>query len=494
MDHAQQNVAPLAAYAFPQLSEPQLVLRIFSLLPVDQRLRCAEVSRAWRATVALPELWRRVDLSVNSNVQYLTPALLHAVVARAGGALTALDMTDADFGTVALAAALRAASQLVEVCLGDPDLAPPDSLQQVTDILTAAPQLRELHTVVTCGSTHCVHLLERRPPYGPVRLAGLGIMGHYSALPPALILALPDASLQPSLSRLSLNHAFLHLPGALDAIADAVVARGALTHLCFHSCLFPPSPAPALAHALRDGALTELKISADDVQQHQPFPFDLAGAALLGDALRASRALDSLALWHMPARVVAALIHTLVGHGSLSKLGLSCSHLADAAVGAALTVLLAADAPALLELKLRESLLGEAGMGLLCDALPRNSHLCSLDLGENTESMPAGFIRNRLLPAVRANTGLRHLEVHDPADDDDAAAWAEALFSPDGAWRWLILTARGRTPRSLQAAGAKALAAGRDAMRAALQERRRWGGQRICRQARASDRALSTLA
>ena len=31
----------------------------------------------------------------------------------------------------------------------------------------------------------------------------------------------------------------------------------------------------------------------------------------------------------------------------------------------------------------------------------------------------------------------------------------------------------------MQSAGAKALAAGRDAMRAALQERRRWGGQRI---------------
>ena len=34
-------------------------------------------------------------------------------------------------------------------------------------------------------------------------------------------------------------------------------------------------------------------------------------------------------------------------------------------------------------------------------------------------------------------------------------------------------------PTSMQTAGAKALAAGRDAMRAALQERRQWGGQRI---------------
>jgi hypothetical protein len=34
-------------------------------------------------------------------------------------------------------------------------------------------------------------------------------------------------------------------------------------------------------------------------------------------------------------------------------------------------------------------------------------------------------------------------------------------------------------PTSMQSAGARALASGRDAMRAALQERRRWGGQRI---------------
>ena len=433
MDHAQQNVAPLAAYAFPQLPELQLVLRIFSLLPVDQRLRCAEVSRAWRATVALPALWRRVDLSRNnSGVEHFTPALLRAVVARAGGALTALDVTDADFGAADLTAALHAASQLVEVRLGDPDPADSASLQQVIDMLTAAPQLRELHSSVACGSAHCVDLLEGRPLYRPLRLVGLTVLGQYTVLPRALVLALSDTSLQPRLTRLSMIRADLHLPGALDAIANAVVARGALTHLCLYSCLFPPSPAPALARALLDGALTELNISAVDVflQQHWPFPLDLAGAALLGDALRASRALDSLALWNMPALAapaVATVIHSLVGHGKLCKLDLSFSHLADVTTTTALTALLVADAPALLELKLRGCVLGEAGMGLLCDALQRNSHLCSLDLDGNTESMPIGFIRNRLLPAVRTNTGLRNLEVNSPADEDDAAALAEAL-------------------------------------------------------------------
>ena len=223
----------------------------------------------------------------------------------------------------------------------------------------------------------------------------------------------------------------LHLPGALDAIANAVVARGALTHLCFYSCLFPPSPAPALARALRDGALTELQIVFEYGFIFQPsFSLDMAGAALLGEALHVNQTLESLVLCDMPALAapaVAVLIRSLVGHGKLRKLDLSASHLADVATTTALTALLVADAPALLELELRGCVLGEAGMGLLCDALQRNSHLCSLDLDENTESMPAGFIRNRLLPAVRTNTGLRNLEVNSPADEDDAAALAEAL-------------------------------------------------------------------
>ena len=78
------------ACAFPQLPL-SLALRIFSLLPADQRLRCAEVSRGWRATVALPALWRRLDLSPESGVPFRSvdglAQLLHAAVARAGSAL-----------------------------------------------------------------------------------------------------------------------------------------------------------------------------------------------------------------------------------------------------------------------------------------------------------------------------------------------------------------------------------------------------------------------
>jgi hypothetical protein len=36
---------------------------VFSLLPVDARLRCREVCRAWRDALAASSLWTRLDLS-----------------------------------------------------------------------------------------------------------------------------------------------------------------------------------------------------------------------------------------------------------------------------------------------------------------------------------------------------------------------------------------------------------------------------------------------
>lgn len=79
--------------------------QILLLLPVDCRLRCAEVCRAWRAVVAERSLWTHVDLSAASfEPRVLRPhvylvndppteydALLRCVAARAAGGLQSLD-------------------------------------------------------------------------------------------------------------------------------------------------------------------------------------------------------------------------------------------------------------------------------------------------------------------------------------------------------------------------------------------------------------------
>ena len=68
----------------------------------------------------------------------------------------------------------------------------------------------------------------------------------------------------------------------------------------------------------------------------------------------------------------------------------------------------------------------QAGLGAVLDALPRNSHLRELEISHNR--VPAGFMRARLLPAVRANASLRTLLVSTHLEQaDDAAAAQEAL-------------------------------------------------------------------
>jgi hypothetical protein len=110
----------------------------------------------------------------------------------------------------------------------------------------------------------------------------------------------------------------------------------------------------------------------------------------------------------MPAALT--LLGALVGHLSLRSLTLTGDSPYDddaPALGAALAALVAADAPALQELRIRWNALGDVGLAPLVAALPRNRHLRVLDVAGN--NMSERFARERLLPAVRANTGLQQL-------------------------------------------------------------------------------------
>ena len=69
------------------------VRAVFLLLPVDTRLRCCEVSRAWRALLADTTFWARISLCTSSGIQRFSLPLLRAAVAKAGGRLRALDIT-----------------------------------------------------------------------------------------------------------------------------------------------------------------------------------------------------------------------------------------------------------------------------------------------------------------------------------------------------------------------------------------------------------------
>ena len=296
----------------------------------------------------------------------------------------------------------------------------------MNSLLAAGPQLRELHAAVKCELADATGLLEGQPPFAPLRLRSLDLQRVDGALPPAVVLALADARLQPGMSRFVLTTADMRAPGAFDAVANAVVARRRLSYLRLNECQLSPAVTPALARALRDGALTGLEFTSCEGQ--------FAGEATLCEALRASSTLTSLVLEALPtmaAAVVAALLGALAAHRSLRRLHLSFTPLEmDAAASAALGALVAADAPALTELDVLGCELGEAGLSALLDALPSNSHLQQLSMRYN--NVPAGFMRARLLPAVRGNASLRTLIAADviyltmDADEDNGVASAEA--------------------------------------------------------------------
>ncbi len=87
----------------------------------------------------------------------------------------------------------------------------------------------------------------------------------------------------------------------------------------------------------------------------------------------------------------------------------------QAAAGAALGALVAANAPALTELDVSWCHLGDDGLRPLFEALPQNTHLRMLKCEGNGSSREFG--RDVALPAVRANASLRQLELDWGAGD-----------------------------------------------------------------------------
>jgi hypothetical protein len=394
-----------------------LLLALFALLPVDQRMRCAEVCRGWRALLSDASLWLRLDLSPVGGVarDAATNVLLRAAAARAAGGLQALDLTGCSriwLDTIRLVAAENS-SALVElrmVALLDNTTGwwPRDSTE-FEQLLRAAPQLRVLEVDVRCaGVEEARCLLRNEAPFGPLRVRKLRIM-YRLADADAVRSLTEELPLHEWLSGLELNHAPLNLPAALDAVVDTVLQLR-LSFLELYECRLTPASAPALARLLRGNALRTLSVNGDAEAL-----FDEPAALLLGNALRANTTLTSLTfnfinLFDEPASA-AALLGALAGHPSLHKLDVSDNNafilappiLADA--GAALAALVAANAPALQELHLRRCWLAVAGLGTLVDALAHNTHLRRLDCRDN--ALSEAFKHDRLLPAVRANAWLQ---------------------------------------------------------------------------------------
>jgi hypothetical protein len=389
-----------------------LLLLILALLPVDTRLRCAEVCRGWRAALAERSLWGRLALSPESGVatRRLTDALLRAAALRAGGALLSLAVTDCPAisyeALLAVVTANAATLQEARLCLGaSREL----SCAQLEALLRAAPLLCTLHADVTCTAAEARRLLRNEPPFEALRVRRLVVSAFVGGDAATLELAADlttHAAAHASLEELCLVGAHLDAAVALDTVVEAALACR-LRRLELFFCHLSPASAPALALLLGGGALTTLHLSSGGIQL-----LDEPAAVLLGAALRANTTLTSLglqntSLWQEPAAGVS-LLNALTAHRSLCELQVGWNGVGTAQqqAGASLGALIAANAPTRRSLDIDGSFLGDAGMGPLVDALPHNTHLQTIDCGAN--GMSDAFVRERLLPAVRPGLACTH--------------------------------------------------------------------------------------
>ena len=254
-------------------------------------------------------------------------------------------------------------------------------------------------------------VLRNQPPFEAVRLRDLSVYGN-DMLATEIHTFAVELAAHPSLRKLAFGFAQLDSPLALDAIVDAALTLR-LTKLEIAYCRMGPASAVLLPRLLRGDAWRHLTLRSGEGYGTL---LDARAAALLANALRSNHTLTSLAvhdvgLWH-DFEAAATLLGGLVGHASLTNITLSEGRpgvAAVAIVGPQFGALVAANAPHLCVLDICGlETLSDVGMGPLVDALPRNTHLRELRCRGNT--MSAAFMRNRLMPALAANTSLQKLD------------------------------------------------------------------------------------
>jgi hypothetical protein len=417
-----------------------LLAKVLARLPVDARLRCSEVCRDWRHVLTTEHsLWTALDLSESSGVMHaVTDALLRAAAAKAGGALTALNLTGCYARCYVSYAALLEVVACSSASLSELRMARALCIDQCTcanvaALLCAAPRLALMLADAHCDTLDATRMLRCEGVFQPLRVGKLHVADDAAAdaadddddddddnrgdgarvMMSAFAAAL--AAYATPLLFLGLTAAPLGESGALDALVDAALANR-LVGVSFVRCgLSPAAAVPALARLLGGGALTSLSVHGCGVQL-----LDAPAAALLGGALRANGVLQRLTLkdvcfWRDGFSSLA-LLTSLTAHPSLRELDLSMNRLAPehaACAGTALFGLVAANAPALHTLNVSFCSLGDAELLPLFDALPRNAHLRTLCVVHT--GMSEAFARDVLLPAVRANTSLTQLTAGDGA-------------------------------------------------------------------------------
>ena len=162
--------------SFHSLPRPLKAI-ILLLVPIDTRLRCTEVSCAWRALLADTIFWECLDFD---NIYDARPrsreALFVAAVAKANGQLCELDVSSVCiyFSHTVLLNAVNASSQTLQrLRLCSSGLAGTKHHAAVAELCTAAPSLQRLDASVSCDASEARALLRREPPFGALNMCTL---------------------------------------------------------------------------------------------------------------------------------------------------------------------------------------------------------------------------------------------------------------------------------------------------------------------------------
>lgn len=170
---------------------------------------------------------------------------------------------------------------------------------------------------------------------------------------------------------------------------------------------------PGLIRILRLGAVRRLEVvgTPDDVLLDPDDPCSAEFVLALKDCRLTALSLAFVGLWVAGG---AGVLSAVTRHPTLRSMELTHENFEDdddnlAAIGAAMRELIAADSPALSGLSLDCGSLGDDDLQGVVDALRLNTRLEDLTLYYSVATVCDSFSRRVLLPAVRANTGLRRL-------------------------------------------------------------------------------------
>ena len=458
-------------------------LRIFALLPLDTRLRCVEVCRAWRRSLQDPAAcWKHLAAVDCSYARFNPYHVLRAGLARTQGQLETLDLSaiEAYDGFVEYTVCPNGGgAQLRELRLGPLDFL---DMVQVFHLLEATPQLQRLCVAVKLSEWFdggVGKFMHENPHFKAVRVHTLGLdvnVAHLNDAQQGVLLAAIRAAVA-MLTHAEFEALYVDCDELDDAFLGAIVDMS-LAHDPPLRVLgleqyanWPDLSMQALLRLLRCNALPQLNLGMWSVRLESrlrntaPDEAEAIFSLSVYSAVRACTSLRAVAfgsrisfeLYPSSSRLLSALVEhpcverilpgdeeddleylDLVVNELQHEAAVYCAH---SPIATAVAAALIANSPALLSLSLLDSRLDEADFAHVLRALPRNTHLKELTLGTSEDywspeyDEPAyfnpEFIENELLPAVQQNRSLRKLTVEPDLTKNDLAPDTVRMLQKD---------------------------------------------------------------